>query len=347
MSRVHSLPRLHSLGEILDRLVLLEPPLTAVGGRKAREVSSGSARSDAIAPETLADLYRAARRRVGQPLAAAAAARLLARLRGGDRVFLSTGLVTSRIPHGETDGPPGAAVLARALVRRCGVTVALFTEEAVCEPMGVTLEALAAEGGGDGWPSRVAVRAFPREAAAAREEADRLFRREPPRALVSIEKLGPNAGGIIHNLRGQDVTSTQARVDFLFAKANRARVLTVGVGDRGNEIGLGRLAPRPRCCSCPCGGSLECAIPAECPVVAFSSNWGAYAVAAALDGGESAAPLVHRPVTEARMLRRLIRAGALDGVTGRREPSVDGVSLPIQAAIVGMLRALVHVSRRP
>ncbi len=346
MSRSLASLRPHPLGEILDRLIQLEPPLTAVTAGNPGS-ACGVPRSSSLAPVTLTALARAARRRVGQPLAATAAARLATRLRRGDRVVLTTGLVTARIPQGETDGPPGAAVLARALIRRCGVRVLLLTEAAVCDPLGATLEALAAEGDGDGWSSHVAVRAFPTDPAAATDEAIRLLRRERPRGVISIEKLGPNPRGIIHNLRGQDVTATQARVDMLFARANRARMLTVGVGDRGNELGLGGLAARPRRCACPCGGCLECAIPAEVPVVAFSSNWGAYAVAAALGAAHTGIPLVHRPATEARMLRRLARAGAVDGVTGRREPTVDGVSLHVQAALVAMLCALVAVPRRP
>jgi hypothetical protein len=213
--------------------------------------------------------------------------------------------------------------------------------------MRAALEALAEEGADDGWPDRVAVAPFPSDPAAAADESARLIRQARPRAVIGIEKLGPNARGVIHNLRGQDVTATQARVDLLFAAAARRRILTVGVGDRGNEIGLGGLASRPRRCVCPCGGWLECAVEAEAPVVAFSSNWGAYAVAAALDGGNPGLPLVHRPATEARMLRRLARAGAVDGVTGRRGPSVDGVALGVQTAIVGMFYALARPSRRP
>jgi hypothetical protein len=334
-------PRPHPFGEILDRIVLLAPPLTAVD----EPAFSGRSRPSSLAPVTLATLHRTARRRAGQPLARAAAAGLAERLRPGDRVLIATGLVTPRIPRGETDGPPGAAVLARALVRRFGARVLLITEAAVCDPVAAALEALSAEGDGDGWPRRVAVRAFPCDVAAAKAEADRILRREAPRALISIEKLGPNSRGVIHNLRGQDVTATQARVDLLFAAAPRAQLFTVGVGDRGNELGLGGLAPRPRRCVCPCGGCLECAVPADAPVVAFSSNWGAYALCAAL-GRAVDPPLVHRPATETRMLRCLAKAGAVDGVTGRREPTVDGVSAPVQAAVVGLLYALTRAGRR-
>jgi hypothetical protein len=69
-------------------------------------------------------------------------------------------------------------------------------------------------------------------------------------------------------------------------------------------------------------------------------------VTAALAAASGTDGLMHRPATEARMLSRLARAGAVDGVTGRREPTVDGVRLPVQAALVGMLAAVV-AARRP
>jgi hypothetical protein len=326
--------------------MLLEPPLSAVDGA-GTTAPGGPRRRQALAPITLQALYRSARRRQGRPLAEAAAGLLLGRLRPGDRVVVTTGLVTGRIPRGETDGPTGAAVLSRGLIRGCGVSVTLLTEAEVCEPLEETLEALAmAEGEADGWRERIAVRAFPCEPSRAEAEARRLWERLRPRAVIGIEKLGPNGRGVIHNLRGEDVTASQARVDRLFVLANRTRGLTVGIGDRGNEIGLGGLAPHPRPCICPCGGCLECAVPARAPVVAFSSNWGAYAVTAALAAAGGADGLMHRPATESRMLSRLARAGAVDGVTGRREPTVDGVRLPVQAALVGMLAAVV-AARRP
>jgi hypothetical protein len=140
---------------------------------------------------------------------------------------------------------------------------------------------------------------------------------------------------------GQDVTPTQARTDFLFPLARRGGILTIGVGDRGNEIGLGGLLRGAGRCGCPCRGEVACVVRARMPVVAFSSNWGAHAVSAALADRLRNPRLLHRPKGEARMLQRMVRAGAVDGITLERRPTVDGGGLALQTAVVGMLAALV------
>lgn len=324
------------LAESLDRVMLLEPPLQP-------RPDVHPPREDRILPR----LYRAARRRVGGPLSDGAAAALL-RLPAGGPVVITTGLVTPRIPRGETDGPPGAVVLARAVLRSRGGRVLLLSEGLVVPAVRAAADLLAErEGDGDGWRARLEARPFPLEAAAAKAAATHLLERHRPAAVLSVEKLGPNARGVIHNMRGQDVTATQARVEFLVAAAARRGLLTVGVGDRGNEIGLGGLLARPGACVCGCGGAIACAVPAAVPVAAFSSNWGAYAVAAALAARTGRPGLLHRPDTEGRILRRLVQAGVVDGVTGRAAPTVDGVALPIQQAVVGLLCALVAGAGRP
>jgi len=326
------------LAETLDVLITLTPPLA---GNQA-----GPKRRDG-APPAPDRLYRAARRRVGAPLAAAAAGELRRRVCGGSRVILTTGLVTARVPRGETDGPPGVAVLARALVLGLGADVLVLTEAPVVAGLRRTIEALAFSGTDGGkWPSRVRVRSFPTDPAAAALDADRLLR-SGPSALVSIEKLGPNARGVIHTMRGEDVTRSQARTDLLFPAACRRGILTIGIGDRGNEIGLGGLRMRPTRCACGCGGGIACGVRADIPVVAFNSNWGAHAITAALAASLGNSRLLHRPAGEGRMLRALVRAGGVDGVTGRRDPTVDGGPLALQTAMVGMLHALLGSLLRP
>ncbi|MBI4736581.1 MAG: DUF4392 domain-containing protein [candidate division NC10 bacterium] len=329
MSRGHRLPAASGLAELLDRLITLDPPLNGMG-------------SGAVSPGGLPRLYRAARQQAGHPLADGAADRLLRRVRAGDRLLLTTGLVAPGIPRGETDGPAGAVALARALILGRRVRVVLVTESSAVPVLEGAADALAAsEGDRARWRADLTVLAFPCDPQAATVEAGRLWRGLQPSALVSVEKLGPNAKGVIHNMLGQDVTATQARTDRLFPLARRAGALTVGIGDRGNEIGLGGLLPRAGRCACPCRGSIACVIRAEIPVVAFSSNWGAYGVAAAMAARLGHPGLLHQPRSEARMLRRMVRAGAVDGITGRRAPTVDGGSLPLQTAIVGLLGALV------
>jgi D-glutamate cyclase len=321
------------LAEALDRLIALEPPVVPAA------VAAPSAGRRRATP--FASLYRAARRRVGGPLAGQAAAALLARLRPGDQVLLTTGLVAAGIPCGETDGPTGTLVLARALILGCRVRVTLLAEAAVVPPLQAAADILAAvEGDAPSWRRSLALRPFPEDPAAAAFESRALWRRLAPTAVLSIEKLGPNDRGVIHTMRGQDVTATQARTDLLFALATERGALTVGIGDRGNEIGMGGLAGGVARCQCPCGGRIACALTADVPVVAYTSNWGAHAVAAALAAARGMPHLLHRPAAEARMLRGLVRCGVVDGVTRRREATVDGASLSIQVALVGLFAAL-------
>lgn len=130
--------------------------------------------------------------------------------------------------------------------------------------------------------------------------------------------------------------------------APHRRVRTIGVGDGGNEIGMGSflweslhpLVPNGH------GPRIVCRIPTDWTIVAGTSNWGAYALAAA------AAVLKGRPeVLESwpesrheQLLRHLVQHGpAVDGVTREREPTVDG--LPFMTYIQPWTSMLQAASR--
>ena len=282
-------------------------------------------------------------------LCARAALALAGRVRPGDRVWVITGLVVpGAIPRGETDGPPGAGVLARALAAGLGARVLLLAEAPVLPVVTATLAALArAERGGPPWRQACRTAAFPRRARAAALWIGRRFR-HPPRAVVAVEKLGPNARGVVHTAAGLDVTAAQARTEVLFGAARRRGSLTVGVGDRGNEVGFGAAAARLAAaggmgaCACPCRSSIACTVAADRPVAAATSNWGAYGTAAALAILAGNPRLLHSPAAEVAMLDSCVRAGAVDGITRRSAPTVDGISLAAQVALVRRLQSLVR-----
>ena len=328
-----------SLAESLDVLLRLTPPLPWDGRGAARP--SGPSLS-------LDQLYRAARRTVGAPLADSAARALLASVGSGRRVILTTGLVTPHIPCGETDGPPGALALARALIVGFKARVVILTEPQVVPVLELGARALAAsEGDGEAWRTRLTIRPFPSDPGRAAEASRCMIASRPPAAVISIEKLGPNDHGVVHTMRGEDVTRHQARTDLVFALAAKHGILTVGIGDRGNEIGMGGLLRRQARCACPCRGGIACAVPAKYPVAAFASNWGAHAVTAALAGHLGQPRLLAKPESEASMLRAMVRAGAVDGATRQRVPTVDGTALPLQTALLRLLHALVDALPRP
>ena len=67
------------------------------------------------------------------------------------------------------------------------------------------------------------------------------------------------------------------------------------------------------------------------------SNWGRYGVAAAL-GRLTGLDLLHSPELERRLIEACVAVGACDGVTRRREPTVDSLGADTHAATVDLLR---------
>ena len=259
------------------------------------------------------------------PGAAVNAARAL---RGAKRVLIATGFtVEPNMP--ETDGPPGAAVLGRAL-RQLGARITYVTDavnvplvEAVLKTLDEPSEVVVFPGGSDG--------------------AQRLLASEKPTHLVAIERPGRNRAGDYLNMRGDSVAAWNAPIDELFvpsagrgATRRRARPVTVGIGDGGNEIGMGSVrgkiakldALRAR---------IATVVRVDHLVVAGVSNWGGYGVVAAL-ARLTGLDLLHTPVIERRLIEACVAVGACDGVTRRREPTVDSLAAETHAAVVDLLR---------
>ena len=270
------------------------------------------------------------------PGAALDAARALRRAR---RVLIVTGFtVEPDMP--ETDGPPGAAVLGRAL-RRLGVHVTHVTDPANVPLVEASLKTLDE-------PAGVAV--YPAEAGGAA----RLLADERPTHLVAIERPGRNGAGDYLNMRGDSVAAWNAPMDELFlgseGRARRLRVrgqpvrsgkavtrpVTVGIGDGGNEIGMGNVRRRLARLDA-LRGRIACVVPVDHLVVAGVSNWGSYGVVAAL-GRLTGLDLLHTPEVERRLIYACVSAGACDGVTRRREPTVDSLTDHVHAAVVDLLR---------
>ncbi len=77
------------------------------------------------------------------------------------------------------------------------------------------------------------------------------------------------------------------------------------------------------------GATIACRVPVDHLIVAGVSNWGAYALAAAVHHlrGTTPAPDLFDPRREEAVLRQLVEQdGLVDGKTGRAEPTVDGLS---------------------
>lgn len=252
---------------------------------------------------------------------AGGAARAARALRGARRVVIVTGFAVAP-GRAETDGPPGAAVLGRAL-RRLGARVRYIVDPPTVAPLRAALSALRE-------PEDVTVYVGGDESARA------VLTLERPTHLVAIERPGRTARGDYLNARGRSVAAWNARLDGLFLVRGVGRPVTIGVGDGGNEIGMGnvraRIAKQGRLAA-----RIASVVRVDHLVVAGTSNWGAYGIVAAL-ARSTRRPLLHTAADEARLVRACARAGAVDGITRRHEPTVDGLPLAAHAAVVELLR---------
>lgn len=244
----------------------------------------------------------------------------------GHRVAIFTGIVCEPLPHGEVDGPVGAAVLAQTLEELdIGVDVVVPAEmlevaEAVKKALKAGFEIL--------------------------ERADYS---DNHAALVAIEKLGRNGAGTTHTILGSPVEQ-DFLADDLVERFNSEGRLTLAIGDGGNEIGFGLIrerasefVPRGLDCGCPCGGGILTTTATQLLFPAAVSNFGSYAVSGAL------ALLAERPelAPSADAVGAAIAAaaenGCIDGGTFR--PHVladDGIPLKGVEAVVAIMRTIVE-----
>ncbi len=223
-------------------------------------------------------------------------------------VMIATGFYILQADRPETDGPLGALALGRAL-HRLGRQVIHISDR-------YTTPLLQHLGG-----SETEVISFPiTDAAASRQYASELLAKFNPGRLIAIERCGLTAADTYLNMRGRDISATTARIDELFVQHPHS----IGIGDGGNEIGMGNLADRiPAVPSLPDQPALTCTTQL---VIASVANWGAYGILAALSQltGQSLLPT---PVSESEALRQAVDFGAVDGTTSEAVYTVDGFSV--------------------
>jgi D-glutamate cyclase len=303
-------------------------------------------------------LYAPARARSSEPLCAAAA-RLLADTRAGECVVLITGSLTRpwvSTAIGETDGPVGVAALGRALSYGFNAIPAVVTDTSLLEPIGATLRAAgqaivdlpaAKRATSNRRFSSVAVmRGFPVDDAEARAEAKRVLEELRPKAVIAVERAGMTPRGTYHNMLGQDYSEGRARIDYLVQEAAKSGVPTIGVGDGGNEIGMGAVAQAVHE-HVPHGKILCAELATDVLIPAGVSNWGCYAIQAALAILLAKPDFIHTAAMERRLVDAAANAGLVDGNTGKCEPTVDGMPIEVHAGIVELIGAAARQGLKP
>jgi len=259
-------------------------------------------------------------------------------------------------PCGETDGPLGALFFARALTP-LGINVTLATDSFCARALEVGLAAASLE------KAVPLVVLPPVEQAASLSLTDywNAFTKQsgPFTHLIALERVGPshtpnslqgqpgsNRADFqqflaevpverydrCHTMRGRDITANMSPAHRLIEVAGEKKlgIVTIGIGDGGNEIGMGKIPWSVIRRNIPNGELVACRVPTDHLIVCGVSNWGAYGLATGvrlLRGASNGTDLFDLE-REQTLLQIMVEKGPLvDGVSGKPTVSVDGLSL--------------------
>ncbi|MDR3164871.1 MAG: DUF4392 domain-containing protein [Synergistaceae bacterium] len=237
-------------------------------------------------------------------------------IRAARNTAVITGFFIASADAPETDGPSGSVVLARALMR-AGIETDIWTDARCLGVLSICAESIS----------------FPADR--VRNVSDGIGRAKQPGLLIYVERLGRAADGAYYDMRGKDVSKVTAPLDE-YALNGASRV--IGIGDGGNEAGMGNYMER-LCVMMPDYAMCLSSVRADVCIPVDVSNWGAYALSAALSR-DCGVWLGQTQAEEAAMLEAMASAGAVDGTSKKNALSVDGFDMSKQLEIVSSLRSL-------
>jgi len=233
-----------------------------------------------------------------------------------------TGFYTLAAGAPETDGPPGACFIGQAL-EKLGYSVTYVSDMYSAFALRGTVP-----------PEKVVE--FPiADDSSSQRSAQELLERVQPSVVISIERCGRTRTGRYLNMRGVDISQYNAKLDYLFS----SHEMTVGIGDGGNEIGMGNLAQQiPLIATLPDDPAIT---GVNKLIIASVSNWGGHGLVAALSllVGENLLPSVRE---EEEVIRDMVDRGVVDGISGQQAYTVDGFSLAHNGHALESLHALLH-----
>ena len=256
--------------------------------------------------------------------------RAVKRLNLCKNIIVLTGFYLPAAGAVETDGPPGAVAIANALTS-LGKNVYFVTDvynhdffqsildenkfRLICYKRGMKLSDLATDIG--------------------------LIEKEL--AIVSIERPGRNRYGRYRSMSGNDITQFNEPLDDLILDARKSeyeQVVTLAIGDGGNEIGMGNIYDDIINCV-PHGEMIASVINTNYLITAGVSNWGGFAVAHALSllNPDKNVKIINSELHE-KIIKSMVKYGAVDGVTLKNECSVDGFEMDFHNKILWKLKEI-------
>lgn len=241
------------------------------------------------------------------------------------KVLIATGFYIVYAGASETDGPPGAVAIGQAL-STLGHEVAYVTDKWSLD--------IVKSISGDAEVIEFPVATHFESAQFANE----ITAQHAPSQMISIERAGLVGDGTYRNWKGEDISKFNAKVDHLFDQHPHS----VGIGDGGNEIGMGNL--REVIPGTPSLPDNPCVTTTTKLIIASTSNWGGYGLVAQLGlmTGKDLLPSVEQGY---EWVKKTVDVGAVEGLSGESKDWVDGRDPDADAVCLKDLHEFVAAAR--
>lgn len=245
-------------------------------------------------------------------------------------IIIATGFVIKDTLTGETDGPLGAISVASAL-EKLGKSVVIITDIYSKSLLEAALKLVGLKA-----PLEIFIK--------GKEDilSKSILSTHKPDCLLAVERPGEASDGNIYSMRGECLSDIIPSMDYLFREAERLGLSTIGIGDGGNEIGMGKIKQYV-IENIPNGDIIAASFVTDYLIVAGVSNWGGHALASAISM-LSQDDLLYNVETEMQVLKAIVNAGAVDGLTKERTLTVDGISLEDNIRIFEMIKFTIEES---
>lgn len=228
-----------------------------------------------------------------------------------ENVLVITGFPIPPMQQAETDGPPGALAVYRA-VERLGGKAEILTYPEV----------------------KNALEPFGPRFASTPEISDYSL-------VIAIETPGRASDGKYYSMSGLEIT--RETFDWAVIKARELGIPTIGIGDGGNEAGMGKIRELVKK-HIPHGEKIGSVVETDELIVSAVSNWGAYGLIAqvSIESGKN----LFGNWEERRVTEAAVGAGLIDGVSKKIEVSVDGISIGLHEKMVELLKGIIQEKLR-
>ncbi len=249
-------------------------------------------------------------------------------LKKANTVLIITGFVIKDKLFGETDGPIGAVSIARALEildKNAIIITDIYSKEIVETALELAcsetvLEIISEHAGIDFYKT--------------------ILDKYKPDCLISIERPGEAEDGLMYSMTGECISGLVPSMDSLFEEAKNRGLCTIGIGDGGNEIGMGKIKQYV-IDNVPNGDIIAASFATDYLILSGVSNWGAHALVAAMSVLFNRDLLYSAEMGE-KLLRTIVDVGAVNGMTKQNTLTVDKLGLDENMRVFNDMKAVVE-----